>query len=302
MAKFRQNHTRHSKGNAFAARAFIITIILVGILLLGFVKISSLLDSPSDKPSDNPATELDTFNVNPEGSSAILIKHNYFNLGYNEKNEQADWVAYKLTKKSIQVPNVPRAERFNPDYDVHSRSAYHRDYTRSGYTRGHLAPAGDMAFNELAMQESFLMSNISPQLSGFNGGIWRELEESVRDWAYDRGIIYITTGPIFYSNTPKSIGENKVAVPDAFYKAILDVNTPRQDAVAFIIPHAVSTEQLDAYMVPIDDLEALLGIDFFPHLYIDENEEHQLESQLDKKVWPLNKKRYQKRINVWNKN
>ena len=301
MAKFRQNHTRHSKGNAFAARAFLITVILVGLLLFGFLKLSSLIDTTPGSNDDEFVSDTDTLNFNPGGSSSILIEHKYFDLGYNEDYEQAEWVAYKLTKKSIQVPNVPRAERFNPDYSIKTRSASYSDYTRSGYTRGHLAPAGDMAFNKQAMEESFLMSNISPQISAFNGGVWRELEECVRDWAYNRGVVYITTGPIFYSRPNKRIGKNKVAVPDGFYKAILDVNTPDQDAIAFIIPHKLSELPLTNYMVSIDELESRLNLDLFPGLYIDTLEENKLESAIDSRKWPVDENRFKKRLDIWNK-
>ena len=100
---------------------------------------------------------------------------------------------------------------------VTTGSAHSSDYTKSGYDRGHLCPAADMDFNPVAMEESFFMSNISPQAPEFNRGIWKDLETEVRNWAKKEKKIYVVTGPVFRDNKG-TIGEDKVTVPGYFFK------------------------------------------------------------------------------------
>ena len=112
-----------------------------------------------------------------------------FDLGYNEKYEQASWVAYVLTREEVESGMINRTDNFRVDTSISTGSANLADYRGSGYDRGHLAPAGDMKWNATAMSESFLMSNMSPQTPSFNRGIWRSLESRVRVWAIEKDSI-----------------------------------------------------------------------------------------------------------------
>ena len=303
MAKFRQNHSKASKGNSFAIRGLILTLILIGALLFGFYKINAYLQTDQSPSNSNngyipvPSSDIDFI---PKGKNENIIHHKYFSLAYNESNEQADWVAYKLTKQSLLMPNVKRSKSFLPDYDVKTRSAYHRDYTNSGYTRGHLAPAGDMAFNEKAMQESFFMSNMCPQLRAFNNAVWRELEENVRNWAFENEEIYVVSGPVFYNKVRKRIGENKVAVPDAFFKVILDIKTPSSKSIGFLIPHEKTDKHLKEFAVAIDYIEKLVQLDLFPELYEDVDQENRIESTMNSSKWKFDQQRFRARVEKWN--
>lgn len=119
-----------------------------------------------------------------------IVKHLSYTLSYNEKHEQASWVAYELTEaKTHKVVN--RTNDFRPDNAVRTSSATNVDYQGSGFDRGHLAPAADMSWSEKAMEESFYYNNMSPQVPGFNRGIWKKLEEQVRQWAIDNKDIYM---------------------------------------------------------------------------------------------------------------
>ncbi|GLR15400.1 endonuclease [Portibacter lacus] len=230
----------------------------------------------------------------PTGSNGELIHHTYYSLAYNEKMEQADWVAYELTKAQLLKPNVKRERQFRPDYDVSTQSAFHRDYTRSGYTRGHLAPAGDMAFNVEAMKESFFMSNMSPQLESFNGGIWRELEENIRDWAFDNDRLYIVTGPVLKKGIIKKIGDNKVAVPKYFFKVVLDIVGNEKKGIGFIMENEMSEVPLQEYAITIDSVEQFTGFDFFSDL-ITEDVEEEIESKVNVKDWRFDKRKFEDR-------
>ena len=145
------------------------------------------------------------------------------------------------------------------------------------------------------------MSNMTPQLRVLNNGIWRELEENVRDWAYDNDEIYVVSGPLFYDKPKKYIGKStKVAVPDAFFKAILDIEGNKQKSIGFIIPHEKSEKHLREYAVTIDELERQAGLDLFPDLIINDTEEEKLESQMNPNQWQVDKKRFNQRVKHWN--
>jgi endonuclease G len=253
----------------------------------------------TDKPSTK-TVQIDDYL--PTSTTGAIVAHQYYTLSYHEKHEQAEWCAYKLTRKQLDDKWVERAKSFTPDPDVPSGSAMPRDYTNSGYDRGHLVPAADMAFSEEAMVETFYMSNISPQESGFNRGIWRELEENTRDWAKKYKELYIVTGPILSRKAKKRIGaEGKITVPAAYYKILLDVTAAEPRAVAFALPNAVSDAPIANFIVTIRDIEDMTGINFFPNMF-DADTEERIETLVNKDFWKFDKQKYEKRIQKWNLN
>jgi endonuclease G len=209
-------------------------------------------------------------------------------------------VAYELTRDRLKTEWVQRTNDFRPDPKISTGSATPQDYKRSGYDRGHLAPAADMAFSEEAMSQSFYMSNMCPQVRGFNVGVWRELEELTRDWAKKFRHLYVVTGPVLNKPYIDWIGENEVAVPHAFYKVLLDLSEPELKGIAWIIPNEVTEMPLTKYATTIDEVEELTGIDFFAEL-MDEKLEAELEGNFDNDLWKLNPKKYELRVEKWNK-
>jgi len=200
----------------------------------------------------------------PAPTTGEIVHHTYYTLSYAEDHEQAEWVAYVLTRDHLNENWVERTNSFKPDPEVHTESATPRDYKSSGYDKGHLCPAADMSFSIQAMDESFFMSNISPQVPAFNMGIWRELEELTRDWARKFGQLYVVTGPILAQPGLGEIGFNKVTVPSYYYKVLLAPDQHR--AIAFMLPNQVSTRPVLDYAYTIDQVEASTGLDFFPQL------------------------------------
>ena len=190
-----------------------------------------------------------------------------------------------LTKKDIKInlnsKQIQRSNDFESDPNVRTGSATDRDYKGSGYDRGHLAPAADMSSSANTMQESFYYSNMSPQDPSFNRGIWKKLEELVRDWAVDYKSVYVVTGPVLSDGLP-TIGPNQVSVPKYYYKVILD-HHEHPKAIAFILPNQGSKESLTRYVVSIDELEKITGIDFFPGLV--DKEENALEKEVCIACW-----------------
>lgn len=208
-----------------------------------------------------------------------IIRHNAYTLSYSEQHEQARWTIYMLTKKRAHGRHKRQSD-FRPDDAVATESAQLYDYKRSGYTRGHLVPAGDMKWDSLAMSETFFLSNMSPQLADFNDGIWNNLENRIRSWSGRYDTLYVVTGPVLRDKLP-TIGRNKVSVPEYFYKVVLDPS--RQEGIAFIVPHRDSQTSLYKFAVSIDSVEKATGIDFFPSL--PDDVEDKIESSCNTRSW-----------------
>ena len=211
----------------------------------------------------------------------LILTHKGYTLSYDKTFKQAVWVAYELTADETNAV-VERKDKFVPDPLLKSGSSSNDDYKKSGYDRGHLAAAADMCYSLKTMQESFYLSNMSPQVPGFNRGIWSRLEDQVRQWAIDEKAVYIVTGGILTNGLP-TIGENKVAVPQYFYKVILDYTEPDIKAIGFIIPNKSSQEPLQHYAVTIDSVEKVTNIDFFYQL--PDDQEKVIESKIDINKW-----------------
>lgn len=212
-------------------------------------------------------------------SGEQVINHYAYSLAYSEEHEQPLWTAYMVTAERVEG-QVERTDYFLEDEAVKTGSALYYDYKHSGYSRGHLVPAGDMKWNQLAMEQSFFMSNMSPQLQSFNSGVWNRMEEQVRRWAKRYDTLYVVTGPVLsdYGIDQidavgidggavrfESIGvDTEITVPFYFFKAVYDPD--RERAIAFLVPHEGSSAHIKTFVVSIDELESALGFDLFPQL------------------------------------
>ncbi|MCB0687622.1 MAG: DNA/RNA non-specific endonuclease [Saprospiraceae bacterium] len=297
MAKFRANHRRQGM---FGGIFKLILLFAIGLIILLFSKpfISSLVDKMYKLEDRSDTTNRERFYL-PEPQSDAIYNYEGFSLAYNEKSEQASWVAYELTVAQLNAPKVNRSDYFNDDPQIRGGSATYYDYKNSGYTKGHLVPAADRAYSVKTMEETFLMSNITPQTYAFNGGIWRELEEQTRDWARTNRSLYIVCGPIFNKSNRQYIGTNQVAVPEAFFKVILDDNPPELKGIGFIIPNERSELPLQEYAVNIDKVEEKTNLDFFYELFTNKLEDS-IESHLDLHQWSFDPDRYRLRVENWN--
>jgi endonuclease G len=206
-----------------------------------------------------------------------LVRRDGYVLRYRDAYKNADWVAYPLLANEITGDADRDGEQFKPDPLVPTGTALPSDYTRSGYDRGHLAPAGDFKFSQRLTRESFYMSNVSPQAPQFNRGIWKELEELVRQWAVRDNGLYVVTGSVLKPGLPTIGRTNEVSVPGKFYKVILYCNKPEIRMIGFLLDNEPSNSSLKQFVVPVDQIEQLTGIDFFPKL--PDNLERRLESK-----------------------
>jgi endonuclease G, mitochondrial len=210
----------------------------------------------------------------------ILCRVEYI-LAHNSRTKVADWVMESL--EPAQLTGTARRSSFHPDPELAiGARAELADYRGSGYDRGHLAPAGDMKRDQRAMDESFFLSNMAPQVGpGFNRLVWRQLEEKIRGWTNERQHLIVITGPVYYDYFP-TIGSNNVVVPDAFYKVIFDPQNLQ--ALGFILPNTVLvSNSYPAFMVPIRQIEEITGLNFLSALTL--GQQNRLELPLAQ-IWP----------------
>lgn len=223
--------------------------------------------------------------VNGSAEDHEVHSYNGFQLCYRESYEDAEWVAYVLTRDELNAV-TERSNKFHADKEISTGSATPSDYTNSGYDRGHLAPAADLVWSEESMNDSFLMSNMTPQAPDFNRGMWKSLEEQVRSWAQEFGEVVVVTGPILEKDASeyKKIGKNQVAVPEYFYKVLLAQDSSGvKIGTAFILPNSKCEGSIWDYSVSIDDVEKRTNLDFFSLL--DDSLENQIEANTNFNEW-----------------
>jgi endonuclease G len=256
------------------------------LIVIGFSIVICLL---ATSYKQYPKTDKDNFSIeNVEipakitGRQEQIITHIGYTVSYNSDWKIPNWVAYELTKEEAEGA-TSRGKNFIPDPEVsYVESATTDDYKNSGWDRGHMAPAADMKWSEQAMKESFYLSNICPQNKNLNSGIWKNLEEQVRGLAEEKGNIYIVCGPIV-SKQPKTIGYNNVAIPDAFFKVLLQNDNGDWSAIAFMFANESGRKPLSTYAMSVEEMQIITGIDFFPAL--PNSIEEKVESQVDFTKW-----------------
>jgi len=207
-----------------------------------------------------------------------IIHHALFSLVYNEKHEQANWVAHVIAPE-VRFGNSGRSNDFRPDSLVKSGTCTDRDYfirdtlpngtikyDGFGFDRGHLAPSADFRWSSKALSESFYYSNMSPQRAEFNRDSWAKLEDRFRSYVErNQSALFVVTGPLLrdgLSRIERAI--SKPTIPAYYYKIMYDEKEAYM--TAFLMPNKLCDFSFDTYAVSVDSLEQLTGIDFFPSL------------------------------------
>ena len=175
--------------------------------------------------------------------------------------------------------------KFSMDLDYKDRQAMREDYSNTGWDKGHMAPAADMKWSQSAMNESFYLTNICPQNHDLNGKDWHTLEKYVRDWALKYGRVWVVCGPYFYANNYGTIGNQNVAVPDGFFKAVLRYDGEKYHSIAFVFENNDRKQSVWDAVVSVNDVEALTGYDLFTNL--SNQLEEEVESQCNWNDWKL---------------
>jgi endonuclease G len=270
MTKRKNNKKKNKKktnNRIFTAGLSGMTICCIALLLLH----DCLYQEGDDRKPEIPQLQ--------NNRKEQIIYHEGYTVSYNPEYKIANWVAYELTAKEVGG-QVKRSNNFIPDPMVtEDETSTNEDYARSGYDRGHLAPAGDMKWSRRAMEESFYYTNICPQDKGLNTGIWNSLEEQCRTWASRYGSLLIVTGPVI-EDSLKRLGSHRVGIPNTFYKVICIPSGNKPKGIGFLFENRkYANTGIRAMAVSIDSVEKVSGIDFFPSFPSEVQEE--MEASLD---------------------
>jgi len=198
------------------------------------------------------------------GVSEQIIKKKAYIVSYNKDTKIPNWVAWHLTGDHSDG-SVGRSNAFYEDEEVPAPRATSEDYRGSGWSRGHMCPAGDNKWDMEAMNQSFSLINVCPQDASLNSGLWNKIEQDCRRWAKKYGDINIVCGPIFLNREHETIGQNKVVVPEAFFKVILCLQG-KPKAIGYVVRNNGGAKKRDMYVNTVDDVERITGIDFFSAL------------------------------------
>ena len=217
-----------------------------------------------------------------------------YSLEYSYKYKHSYWIAYRFDNTT--GGNVGRNEEYKPDPELPSQyAAKHNDYTNSGYTRGHLCASSDRQYSKEANQQTFYMSNISPQSgNGFNqsGSAWNTGEDKVQAWGYNisrsTDTLYVVKGGTIGEGMIKGYIKNEIAIPKYFFMAVLFRSGDNYKAIGFYMPHENLKDDPDKkdpkkYLMSIDALEQETGIDFFHNL--PDNIENTVEATYNVNDW-----------------
>ena len=221
-------------------------------------------------------TEL-TFNARPEGltfpRAQPELERLGFRVAYDGRTRSPLWVYEKITKASLEGSAERSRCSFTLDPLVPARMQSRlADYRSSGFDPGHLAPAADNRASMEAMQESFYLTNIAPQLPEFNRGYWKRLENHVRKLAESYEQVEVVSGPLYLPKEFEGkkfvcyrvIGESETAVATHFFKVITATGAFVKKRWAYILPHRKIDEKssLESFQVPLEELERVSGIIF----------------------------------------
>lgn len=280
----RKNTKKNGNNRSMWVAAVWLTVIMVCVLVaakeLGY-------GNTSDKSTAlGSYNGLDMVETAPS-TDEVLVEYKGMNVSFNPWLHIPNWVAWELTASEANGQE-PRAERFACDESV-AGCPTPKDYLRSGYDRGHMAPAADMKWDTEAMEQSFLMTNICPQAKSLNTGAWKRLEEKCRTWAEIDSSIVIACGPIVTDKINKHIGDTKVAVPQRFFKVIASPYAKPPRAIGFIMPNGKVKGGMQACAVSVDSIENITGHDFFSAL--PDDIENDIERQCKFHHWSTLKKR-----------
>ncbi|NGX26768.1 MAG: Nuclease, partial [Chlamydiae bacterium] len=204
-------------------------------------------------------------------TTPILEKEGFF-LAYNGQTRNAHWVYHKLTSASLEQKTSREECDFKEDPFIpeHIRTTK-SDYHGSGYDRGHLCPAADCS-SQKAMEDSFFLTNISPQIPAFNRGYWKKLENHARDLTKQYRAVHVFSGPLYLSSKGRDgkryvryevIGKHDVAVPTHFFMLIfVELPSDKMLGKAYILPNKAidATTSLKKFSASIEEIEKASGV------------------------------------------
>jgi endonuclease G len=237
-------------------------------------------------PAPAPAEAATAPYGEPTDRVGLQVLHNLgYAVGYDNALPSPRWASYRVFPNPGQAAERPSG--FRTDARTSARVGT-QEYVRSGYDRGHLAPnyAIAVCHGEAAQKETFLLSNIVPQLHALNAGLWKDLEQRVvRRYVERYGTVWVQVGPAYAAAPARRVG--RLPVPDAFWMVVSEYDETARGirAIAYVIPHEEKWRdaELTRYVVSVRKVEELTGLDFFPNL--PKPAQDRLESTAAPRAW-----------------
>lgn len=237
-------------------RLFIILIALCAIPYITFCR------AEDRSMEDNLGLPLSHKDVSEQ-----ILRRTGYTMSYNADLRIPNWVAWHLTAEHVKgTVERPGGNAWHEDEEVPSPKAMNEDYRNSGWSRGHMCPAGDCKWDEQVMYESFLFTNCCPQHASLNSGVWNQIEMSCRRWAEKYGDVYIVCGPVLFQKKHETIGPNQVVVPDAFFKVVLCYVDGKPEGIGYVCKNQKEDNKRNSYVNTIHEIERITGFTFFPSL------------------------------------
>lgn len=257
----------------------IVAAFLAVILVAGLIW--AINNTETSRQSDNPTIACEDLLkvVAPGNIDEQIVDYTGFTVSFNESLRIPNYVTYELTASETDGEET-RMRKFLQDPNV-AGCPEHKDYTNSGYDRGHMAPAADMKWSKDAMRDCFYLTNICPQNQKLNREAWQALEEKTRAWAVRDGKLIVIVGPIV-SNHPQRLASG-IAIPEGFFKVLLATNVEPMRAIAFIYKNQSGQKNMSQQAVSIDSVEEITGLDFFSSL--PDEKETPLEKSCNFNAW-----------------
>ncbi len=272
-------------------RGYIFLLAAWAVVLDGCVSTQVALDGRLEMPRTADGEKIITYAGYSDikyGKNAEIMSDNNkvaYSVSYDSENLIPRWVAYDLTAEEMRGTAARNGKTFRQDDRAGVPQADGGDYHRSGWTKGHMAPAGDFKWSSDAMNDTFFYTNCCPQDEYFNGTSWERLESRVRDWAREHGRLFIVTGSIIGDAENGRMGVNRVAIPDAFYKAILVKDGDTYKSVAFVMHNNSAPQPYTQCDMSVNELEDITGVDFF--YLLDDKIEESVEDMVDRQFWDI---------------
>lgn len=238
----------------------------------------------NEKQEQRSSPQIETKAVVIEAKiSEVKLDHKYFVVSYNKEHRLANYVQYALTKKNIQGSKFKRTDKFFPDPQLKKLGlvpVVKKDYLKSGFDRGHLAPAEDFSWSREGIDQTFVMTNITPQKGSLNQRAWKYLEARVRRWACGEEKIEVSTGPVLITGLKKLKGS--ISIPEKFFKAVVDHSPPKK-AVCFIYRQEDEQDVYRERAMSVSECEKIIGFKLFPDLL--EKERRIFETRFQLNDW-----------------
>lgn len=263
-------------------KKYLIILAVVAVVVLICIVVDGEKASAESSARVFSAESLDYARV-PENTPEQIVEYEGFRVSFNAANKTPNWVAWELLGTETEGPES-RYNKFWTDTSVEGCPET-GDYSYSGYDRGHLCPAADQKWSRKAMTDCFSLANMAPQDHSLNSGAWNTLEKKERLWAKRDSAIVIIAGPIYEAEDTERIGNSGVRVPSAFYKVIIAPYLSKPRGIGFVYPNMSAPGNMQNYVMTIDQVEEITGIDFFYNL--PDDLENEIESKTSFKEWDI---------------